>query len=243
MRRLVLLLVSLGLLSTGAYADYAAGLRAYQAKDYAAALAEWQPLADQGDANSQYRLGLLYARGEAVGQDYEKAAAWYRKAADQGLAAAQTTLGVLYAYGRGLARNNEEAVTAYQTAADQGNATAQNFLGYHYRKGIGIAQDYSKAEVWFSLSGPGTNQQDANARADVAAHLTPEQMAQALRLAQEWRTNRAAERATVAKPSAQKLSCPQPAAAAACKEFHAIGGGSRQIDPALVGAYLIRMLS
>ena len=37
-------------------ADYYKGVAAYDAGDYATALAEWKPLAEQGDADAQYIL-------------------------------------------------------------------------------------------------------------------------------------------------------------------------------------------
>ena len=83
-------------------ADFQAGLEAYNRGDYAAALKEWQPLADKGDANSQYNLGLLYARGLGVPQDYQKAAEWYQKAAERDVPAAEYNLGVMYANGQGV---------------------------------------------------------------------------------------------------------------------------------------------
>jgi TPR repeat protein len=40
--------------------------------------------AEQGNAEAQYRLGVLYERGDGVAKDVAQAAAWYRRAADQG---------------------------------------------------------------------------------------------------------------------------------------------------------------
>lgn len=45
------------LMSLSAFAGYEEGLKAYKNKDYAQALQEWRPLAEQGDARSQYSLG------------------------------------------------------------------------------------------------------------------------------------------------------------------------------------------
>ena len=59
-----------------ATADFESGLKAYESGDYAAALKEWQPLAEQGAPHAQYDLGLLYARGKGVPQDFAKAAEW-----------------------------------------------------------------------------------------------------------------------------------------------------------------------
>jgi TPR repeat protein len=47
-------------------------------------LREWQPLADQGDADAQFNLGVMYDRGDGIPQDYAEAAKWHRLAAEQG---------------------------------------------------------------------------------------------------------------------------------------------------------------
>lgn len=65
------------------------GVSAAQRGDFATALKHFEPLAEQGDANAQRSLGIMYAYGEGVTQDDVKAVAWYRRAADQGYAAAQ----------------------------------------------------------------------------------------------------------------------------------------------------------
>ena len=174
-----------------AHADYAAGLRSYQAKDYVNAFSEWLPLAAQGDARSQNAIGSLFASGRGVTQDYSEAMRWYQKAADQGYAPAETAIGSLFLSGRGVTRDYAVAVVWFQKAADQGFVRAQNYMGYRYLRGEGVAQDYVKAETWFELSGPGTDQQDADARVEVRRHLTPTQIADASRAAQEWRANRA----------------------------------------------------
>ena len=93
----VLLMVSL-LTCAGGVAiaqDYDAGLKAAQAGDFQTALKEWKPLAaDQGHADAQYNLGLMYANGEGVVEDDAEAVRWYRLAADQGHADAQHNLGL-----------------------------------------------------------------------------------------------------------------------------------------------------
>ncbi len=59
---------------------------AYQRGDYATAILEFRPLAEQGNAIAQYNLGLMYGKGQGVPQDYAEAVQWYRKAAEQGVA-------------------------------------------------------------------------------------------------------------------------------------------------------------
>jgi len=65
------------------------GVAAYQAGEYAAALNFWRPLAEQGEADVQFNVGLMYDKGKGVPQDDAEAVKWYRKAADQGHADAQ----------------------------------------------------------------------------------------------------------------------------------------------------------
>ena len=59
-----------------------------------------QDAAEQGDADAQYNLGMLYDDGVNVPQDAAKAAKWFRRAAEQGHVAAQSKLGVMYEKGR-----------------------------------------------------------------------------------------------------------------------------------------------
>ena len=101
---------SIGALLT---ADFQAGFAAYQKGDYAAALREWTPLAEQGDAKAQYNLGVMYQQGQGVSQDYKTAVKWYALAAEQGDAEAQFNLGVMYFEGQGVL---QDYVTAHMWA-------------------------------------------------------------------------------------------------------------------------------
>lgn len=103
--------LALMLTPTGAGAqDLSAGLRAYAAGDYATALREWRPLAEQGSAHAQSNLGVMYAEGRGVLQDHAEAVRWYRAAAEQGNSQAQHNLGGMYALGRGVP---QDYVTAH----------------------------------------------------------------------------------------------------------------------------------
>jgi len=101
--------------------------------------------AEQGDAEAQHRLGMLYARGSGVKQDYGEAARWYRKAADLGHTQAQYELGRLYAQGLGVPRNDTEAAKWYRLAAEKEYAPAQHFLGHLYASGKGLETAYLEA--------------------------------------------------------------------------------------------------
>ena len=77
--------------------DLQKGLAAAQKGDFAAALREWRPLAEQGDSDAQCNLGVSYANGQGVTQDYKVAIKLYRLAAAQGHANAQFNLGNTHA--------------------------------------------------------------------------------------------------------------------------------------------------
>jgi|TARA_B110000908_G_scaffold154348_1_gene191585 hypothetical protein len=59
-------------------------LEAYNSGDFKTALAEWTPIAEQGDAYVQNNLGLIYDSGEGVPENDKTAVKWYTKAAEQG---------------------------------------------------------------------------------------------------------------------------------------------------------------
>ncbi|SER09782.1 hypothetical protein SAMN05421690_100861 [Nitrosomonas sp. Nm51] len=84
--------------------------------------------AEQGYADAQFNLGLMYANGEGVEQDMQQAAELFTKAAEQGHIDAQNNLGALYFIGEGVARDEEKAVEWFEKAAAQGNEEARENL-------------------------------------------------------------------------------------------------------------------
>ena len=68
-------------------ADFHKGKDAYDKGDYATALREWRPFAEQGDARAQTLLGTMFHRGEDVPQDYNTAHKWLSFDAEQGTVA------------------------------------------------------------------------------------------------------------------------------------------------------------
>ena len=96
------LLFSLFLGTPSYSADFIKGLTAAQNGDFATALKEWKPLAEQGSADAQYNLGVMYDNGHGVLQDYAEAARLYRLAAEQGHTKAQYNLAQMYRRGDGV---------------------------------------------------------------------------------------------------------------------------------------------
>jgi hypothetical protein len=78
------------------------GIDAYFKGNNTQAISLLRPLAEQGNEEAQYHLGVMYQKGQGLQQDYTQAALWYRKAAEQGDTMAQAALSNLYVTGRGV---------------------------------------------------------------------------------------------------------------------------------------------
>lgn len=127
----VWLILSLAVLSAGALsADFESGCAAFERGDYQGAREAWQPLAEQGHAQAQFRLGCLYAFGQGVPEDYSMAIRLYRLAAEQGDADAQNNLGGMYAEGLGVQPDQVQAYMWFAIAAATGHAMAVSNRAY-----------------------------------------------------------------------------------------------------------------
>ena len=180
---LVLLILCL---AVPAWADFQAGMDAYNRKEYATALHEWRPLTEQGDANAQYNLGVLYSNGHGVPLDYGQARQWFEKAAALGNAKAQSSLGVLYDDGYGVSQDHRQARHWFEKAAAQGVAYAQYRLGMLYDFGNSVPQDFVQALKWYNLAAANGEKKAATLRDALAKHMTPAQIDEAHRLARDW---------------------------------------------------------
>ena len=163
------------------------GRAAYEHRDFAIAERLFRPLAEHGNAIAQYNLGVMYYKGEGVPQSYPDAVFWYRHAAWQGDASAQLSLGLMCYKGQGTLQNYAEALTWFRKAADQGSARAQFNLGAMYANGQGVPQDYILAHMWLSLAAAKNETRAVDLRDIVAAKMTAAQVAEAQKLAREWK--------------------------------------------------------
>ena len=181
------------LLAIPARADkYTDAMTFYMQGDFDNAYRLIKPLAEQGHAIAQYRIGRMYNKGRGVRPDIAEAAKWYRKAAEQGHANAQYNLGDLYRKGQGVPLDLAETVKWFRKAAEQGHADAQYNLGDLYKRGIGVPQDFIMAHTWLDLAALNYTDSErskvaASVRDTVASGMTPAQIAKAQKLAREWK--------------------------------------------------------
>ena len=121
------------------------GLKAFRAGDYEKVIKLWQPLAENGDTEIQYNLGIMYSQGRGVKKDMQKALHWLQLAANSGDRDAQARLGKIHA----LEKQYTRAEKWLRQAANQGQASAQYNLAVLYANGWGVPQDQELALRWY----------------------------------------------------------------------------------------------
>jgi cell division septation protein DedD len=124
-----------------AHADVKAGVDAWQAGNYGAAVTAWRPLAEAGDADAQFNMGQAYKLGRGVPTDLKLAQTWYEKAAQQGHDEAQANLGlILFQNGQ-----REAAMPWIRKAAENGDPRARYVLATSLFNGDFNTRDVPRA--------------------------------------------------------------------------------------------------
>jgi len=185
--RLGLTALSLAAILTAAIADSAHAAPDPKEAVYARQV---RAKAQKGDANAQYEIGRLYAKGQGVWHNYPVAAKWYLQAAKQGHVEAQLSIGILYEEGTGVARNLAKAANWYRRAAEQGDRRAQMRLGYLYGTGQGVPVDHMQAYLWYSLAAKQGDKLAAINRQAAADRLTSPELAKAQAMVRNWKPHR-----------------------------------------------------
>jgi TPR repeat protein len=142
-------------------------------------------------------IGLLFS-GQSVadikgGQaailkgEFAKAFKEFKEDADKGIAHAQAAVAVMLHIGQGVKRDLAKAFSWYRKAADNGYEAGIANVGIMYYKGAGTTQDDVKAYAWLDVASHIRGGREHNAKARVASFLSPKQLKQAEKLAQEYR--------------------------------------------------------
>ncbi len=185
MKHLVLLFAIL--ISFNSYADeFSDAMRSYIREDYSTAFETFEKLAEQGQAKAQGQLGYMYYYGKGTTLNYKHAINWLTKAAKQGVVGSQYRLGLIYDNGDGVLQDYKQAFHWYTKAAEQGEIRAQNNLGLMYGEGKGVPKDYIKAHMLYNIASANGHPDAKINRDKIAKEMTPEQLAEARKLAREW---------------------------------------------------------
>ncbi len=153
-----------------------AGVKLYQAHDYAGAIAVWRPLAMQSDPNALFNLGQAYRQGRGVKVDPVQAAKYYEQAARLGHVAAQGNLATLLYFGTPPVKDTKRAIELYHVAARNGDARAQYMLGVLYFNGDDVGKDWPKAYAYTSLAKDAGLPEASDTSTRLAQFLKPDDM-------------------------------------------------------------------
>ncbi len=103
--------------------------------------ADAQAKAEAGNAEAEFRLGVLYERGQGVPYDATLGLLWLQRAAQQGYAKAELAVGEAYMKGVGVQRSPVDANAWFAKAAQQGEAEGQYQLAIAALTGSGMARN------------------------------------------------------------------------------------------------------
>ncbi len=174
-----------------ALADVKAGVDAWTGGDFAAAVAEWQAPAAQGDADAQFNLGQAYKLGRGVKQDLAKAEELFGKAAAQGHMQASDNFGLLL-FQRG---ERAKALPFISAAADRGDPRSQYLLGIAHFNGDNVPKNWERAYALVSLAQQAGLPQAASALSQMDQYIPLAQRQASVPLARELASQAEATRA------------------------------------------------
>ena len=202
LRHFSMLAVMMFIGASASPADLESAKRAYEQKDYARALKEFTPLADQGKAEAQLYLGKMYMMGQGVLKDPDLATKWLKASASQGNADAQFFLGSIYLLPQ---KDVPEGMRWTRLSAEQGNKDAQYLLGKVYIQGLKeVARDPIQADMWLRLAAKDNLEFYQNQLLAAEEQMTPEQIAKGKAMAEAWKPKSAAATANVAASQAPR---------------------------------------
>src|SRR4030065_494629 len=124
---LLTLLISSSLAVAAFGGQFEDAMAAIEHGDYTTAFRLMKPLAEQGEAEAQFHLGVMYTIGKGVPRDYTGGGKWFRWAAEQGFVEAQFNLGVHYASGIGIPQDYVSAHMWYNLPAQRYSASERKY--------------------------------------------------------------------------------------------------------------------
>ncbi len=183
------------LLSNPASAGFKEGKEAYTKKDWAMAIFELRPIAEQEHAEAQLLLANMYSDGMGVKKSIPMAYSLYKRSAENGNDNAMLALATIYVSGVGVPKNMDKGVAWFTKAAERGNQAAQFTLGSIFVQGIeadNIPADIVASYKWYRIA---SQKEDIKRIKHASAELvkvlteklTPEEIAKAEEEIANWR--------------------------------------------------------
>jgi TPR repeat protein len=165
-------------------ADLHAGRSAYERKDYASAIEELSPLAQEGNVDAQVVLAKMYMLGQGVPKDADLAEKWFRAASDKGNAEAEFFLGAMFLLP---AKDIQQGLKWLRLSAEQGTPEAQLLVGMAYLKGTDLPRDLVQADMWLHLAAANGDKLAPSQYERAERQMTPDQIEKARAMTEAWR--------------------------------------------------------
>ena len=120
----------------------------------------WKALAEQGDADGLYHVGVYYGTGDVVSQDYKISKDYFELADQRGSFDATFRLGVYHMFGFGVKKDIHKALAYFERAAANGHADAAAWAGQIYERGTdGVRVDHQKAFHLYMIAAEQDNEE------------------------------------------------------------------------------------
>lgn len=123
--------------------------QAFTEKRHTEALSGLNKMAEFGDAQAEYSLGLMNEKGQGMPVNQHKALKYFSAAAEKDFPAAVAKLAEAYYTGNMVERDIGKSITLYRKAAELGVASAQNKYASLLFQGIDIDKNQQEAKKWF----------------------------------------------------------------------------------------------
>jgi TPR repeat protein len=223
--RLLMVMTLLMALAAPAAADFEAGKKAYDAKDWKTAIINLRPDAEAGDDRALVILGNMYADGLGVNKDLTEAFRLYHRAAEKNNPAGMLATATFYQQGYGVEPNTKLSIDWFERSAKLGHQTGAFFYAvalYQGSKGksFDIKPDLPSAYKWFRIAAKSNNNDEvrkaSNLFADkLAEQLKGDEVTTADREAASWKPVSPQELGPIPEAALIKNSAEKPAPAPA----------------------------
>ncbi len=118
-------------------------------KQYEKAIELFRQSAKYGNNEANFKLGIIYYKGNGIKKDLSLAMKYFQRASAAGHLKAKYNTGVIYATKNYEKHDYKEAYKIFEELSIVNYPSAQNKLGLFLLHGLGVDKDYKKAVKWF----------------------------------------------------------------------------------------------
>lgn len=149
---LICAVFSITISNTALANDYNLGMYELNRGQFKQAIAQFEPLAEDGFSPAQYQLAMMYKNAQGVVKNEKKAFELLTLAANQNDSDAQFDLSVMYSEGKIVKKDLAQAFLLMEKSAKKGLASAEFNLAVMYYDGNGVIKDKNTASKWYKKS-------------------------------------------------------------------------------------------